>query len=170
MTDMDQWLVRTSKNWIAGPYPRSQLCEMIQNGHLTLHDEVCAANGYWIYLHESEEVKKLIGIDVPLPRGDSNEEVTETQADSDDDTTDTEIRASGLQDSSDSNDFQDPSDFGTTFKRSSSHKQKPSDPEYYSRVEIMGQIERPSFWKGFIWILIFTTGLMLFLMFQFVKF
>src|SRR5688500_16240212 len=74
---MDQWLVRTSKNLIAGPYTKDQICQLIRDGQLTHQDEVCRANDYWITLHEREEVLRLLGIEMPKAAGE--EEVTETQ-------------------------------------------------------------------------------------------
>ncbi|MBC7693756.1 MAG: hypothetical protein H7222_18465 [Methylotenera sp.] len=76
MTDQHLWLIRTSKNHIMGPLPRLALCEKIQNGGLVLQDEICPANGYWIYLHESEEVSRHLGI---LPKPLDSEESTETE-------------------------------------------------------------------------------------------
>jgi hypothetical protein len=75
---MDQWLIRTSQNLVAGPYTREQVCQLIRDGQLGLQDEFCAANGYWIYVHEREEVKRVLGVDVP--RGaPTDDEITETQ-------------------------------------------------------------------------------------------
>jgi hypothetical protein len=77
--DINQWLVRTAQNWIAGPYTREQTAQMILEGKLSLEDEVCAASGYWIYLHEREEILKHLNIEVPRMVEKSEEEVTETQ-------------------------------------------------------------------------------------------
>jgi hypothetical protein len=74
---MDQWLVRTSANLVAGPYSRDQVCELIKGGQLVHQDEVCAANGFWFFLHEQEEVRKQLGVDMPKTAA-SEEEVTET--------------------------------------------------------------------------------------------
>ncbi len=77
-TTADHWLVRTAHNLIAGPYTREQVCTLIRDGQLTHQDEVCHARGYWITLHEREEVKKQLGVDVPHAAGSTDEEVTET--------------------------------------------------------------------------------------------
>jgi len=74
----DQWLIRTADNRLAGPYSREQVCGLIRDGRLTHQDEVCSANGYWIYLHEREEVRKLLGIDMPKPPRGADDEVTQT--------------------------------------------------------------------------------------------
>ncbi len=77
---MDQWLVRTAQNWIAGPYTRAQVCDLVKQGKLSLQDEVCTANGYWFYLHEREEVLGQLGIEVPRQKkARSDDEITETQ-------------------------------------------------------------------------------------------
>jgi hypothetical protein len=80
---MDQWLVRTSQNWIAGPYSKQQVIQMLKEEKLTLQDEVCRANHYWFFLHEKEEVLAQIGIEFPfLNSGDADNEITETQTES----------------------------------------------------------------------------------------
>jgi hypothetical protein len=90
---MEQWLVRTAKNWIAGPYTKDQVCKMILGGQLSLHDEVCSANGYWIFIHERNEVRDQLGIEVPKQPSTEGDETTETQKPykDDDDPTDPEI-------------------------------------------------------------------------------
>jgi len=75
---MDQWLIRTAQNWIAGPYTKDQVRKMVLEGQLTLQDEVCSGNGYWVYLHERDEVLKQLGVEVPKSPGHA-EEITETQ-------------------------------------------------------------------------------------------
>lgn len=79
---MDQWLVRTSQNIIAGPYTKEQVLHLVRDGQLGTQDEVCPANGYWFFLHETEEVTRQLGISVPRALGD-DEEVTETQTQTD---------------------------------------------------------------------------------------
>jgi hypothetical protein len=75
---MDQWLVRTHNNVIAGPFNKDQVVQLIREGKLSHQDEVCCANEYWIALHERDEVMKQLGVEVPKATlGD--EEVTETQ-------------------------------------------------------------------------------------------
>lgn len=80
----DEWLVRTTQNVIAGPYTQAQVLALIQDRKLGHHDEVCPASGYWFCLHEQEEVKKLLGIELPPEKSESTgEEITETQTDVD---------------------------------------------------------------------------------------
>ena len=74
---VDQWLIRTADNWLAGPYLKEQVRRMVVEGKLTLQDEVCQGNSYWIYLHEYAEVQKLLGVQVPKSAG--GDEITETQ-------------------------------------------------------------------------------------------
>jgi hypothetical protein len=75
---MAQWLIRTAENVIAGPYEREQVCQLIRDGELNYQDEVCQSNGYWIYLHERDEVLRQLGVEVPKPAAPQGEEVTET--------------------------------------------------------------------------------------------
>jgi hypothetical protein len=77
MEKIDQWLIRTADNWIAGPYPKEQVRKMVLEGKLGLQDEVCPANSYWLFLHEYAEIQKALGIQIPKVR--SGEEITETQ-------------------------------------------------------------------------------------------
>lgn len=75
---MEQWLIRTAKNWIGGPYSQEQVRAMILDGTLGIQDEICPANGYWILLHESKEVFDHLGIEIPRIQGDSDE-ITENE-------------------------------------------------------------------------------------------
>ncbi|MEK6578503.1 MAG: hypothetical protein AABZ55_04690 [Bdellovibrionota bacterium] len=79
---MDQWLVRTSRNRITGPFPRDHVLHMIKKGELTAEDEVCLANHYWFYLHEDEEVFSQLGIEIasaPVVPTTLDDDVTVTQ-------------------------------------------------------------------------------------------
>ena len=76
------WLVRTSKNRILGPFPKTELCVKISRGDYEVEDEVCAANRYWLGLHEKAELGRQLGVEVPK----------KTRSDKQgDETTDTEI-------------------------------------------------------------------------------
>jgi hypothetical protein len=77
---MEQWLIRTAKNWITGPYSKEQVCKKIQEGSLELQDEVCPSNGYWILLHERKEIFDQLGVEVPRAENIS-EDVTENEID-----------------------------------------------------------------------------------------
>lgn len=79
MEASELWLVRTQSNWIAGPYSKDQVVKMVQTGELGLQDEVCRSNSYWIHLHEREELKEQLGVEVPRAPRKHGEEVTETQ-------------------------------------------------------------------------------------------
>ena len=77
---MNEWLTRTANNQILGPFAQSEICHKIERGDLKLQDEVCSANGYWFYLHEAEEVKAQLGIQVPRLRNQgAYDEITQTQ-------------------------------------------------------------------------------------------
>jgi hypothetical protein len=84
----DQWLIRTAENQITGPFTRNQVCQFIQQGKLQLNDEVCNANTFWVYLHEHDEIKKQLGIEVPRHLYTNPQEVTLTQTDTDVERTD----------------------------------------------------------------------------------
>ena len=75
---MSQWLVRTAQNWIAGPYSKDQVCQMILSGQISLQDEVCLENSYWIYVHERGEIQEQLGIQPPLEPSTEGDETTET--------------------------------------------------------------------------------------------
>jgi len=79
---LNQWLVRTAENFVAGPYTRDQIRQLMRESQLGLQDEVCQANGYWIYLHEKEEVVRHLGADTIQWLGESGEEITLTQTES----------------------------------------------------------------------------------------
>ena len=78
---MDQWLARNASNFISGPYTRQEVIALIESRKLGLDDEVCPGNGYWIFLHEHQELQKQLGVTVPRydRKKDAEEEVTETQ-------------------------------------------------------------------------------------------
>jgi hypothetical protein len=87
----DQWLVRTAENRISGPYSRQQIRELIERGQLQLNDEVCQANTYWFYLHEHDEIRKQLGMELPKELYANPEEATQTEE------TDTEITDPNMQ-------------------------------------------------------------------------
>lgn len=84
---VDAWLVRTEKNFLSGPFPAQKVREMIQSGELGYQDEVSSAHGYWFYIHEVDEVKKQLGIDVPRDKSREvpSEDATLTEFDLDED-------------------------------------------------------------------------------------
>ena len=77
MENTAEWLIRTAQNQIIGPLSRAELCTRIQSGKLNLQDEICPANGYWIFLHEHSEVLRLLGL--TMKPGVDHDEVTQTQ-------------------------------------------------------------------------------------------
>jgi len=73
-----EWLVRTHKNNILGPFTKEEVKELIAEGKLNHKDEICPSNSFWICLYETEEIKKRLGISPPpKPHGD-DEEITQT--------------------------------------------------------------------------------------------
>lgn len=75
----EEWLVRTEKNFLSGPFPKEKVIQMIQQGQLGPQDEVCRGSHYWIYLHEREEVLNQLGVEMPRRPVEDDEEITETQ-------------------------------------------------------------------------------------------
>src|SRR5258707_349518 len=104
------WLVRTAQNEIAGPYTVEQIKQLVGGGQLTLQDENCPANGYWIFLHGKEEVLKLLGLQFPRAGIDeSTETQTETLTE-----TETETETTPADGSPDDAPFPDLQDVGGT--------------------------------------------------------
>jgi hypothetical protein len=188
---VDQWLVRTANNWIAGPYSVDQVCQMVRDGKLVLQDEICLANKYWVYLHEREEVKQLLGIEVPKAHPGSDDEVTETEMVMEDGPTDpgipmpaeeslTENTAvihtaalKGLKSNSSSppkksthSKAHSGSQHRSTRSSASSgvgvsnHRLVASSQSFH-QVEIMGQMEKPSFWRGLAWVLVASSAVLI---------
>src|SRR6185437_4193941 len=92
-----RWLIRSAENRITGPYSLDQVRGMIQHGQLQLSDELCDANTYWFYLHEKDEVRSQLGIELPQQLFTRKaEDGTDTQTDTtslDDEITPTPSRA-----------------------------------------------------------------------------
>jgi hypothetical protein len=145
---MDQWLIRTSENKIAGPYTKEQVCRLISEGKLTVLDEVCPANGYWIYLNEKQEVLKYLGVEIQGEAPANDEEITETETSYEKSPTDpTGPFAS------------------TTVVPSSSNQKRKVDPE--APVESIN--EESSISKGWVWLLVLVVGLTLVLVRYFLE-
>jgi hypothetical protein len=190
---IDQWMIRTAENWIAGPYLREQVCKMILERKLALEDEVCSANGYWIYLHEREEILRHLGVEVPQAPHEAGEEITETQTQTIEDSTDPALHETverlqrledGLIASSTENtavidtaSLRSPAKRKEDPKRAEDHKKKEERRKEIFRIvakplpqiEVKGHIEAPSLWKGFVWVLLAATGLVLLLMIRLLK-
>jgi hypothetical protein len=76
-----RFLVRTKENRISGPFEKDELAERVAKGELRELDEICESNGYWIYLHERAESKRMLGVELPRKKAkdDLHEEQTETE-------------------------------------------------------------------------------------------
>ncbi len=152
------WLIRTARNEISLPTPETDLKKLIISGKLTHRDEVCRANGYWFFLHESDEVQKHLGIEI------SPELLTIPNTD--DDLTATEIEKS-LPSQPSIPDLQpilskpdDPVRNRALLEFQNTHieETKPSQP---FRPQIMGKLanlERASLWKTAIVLLLFVIA------------
>ncbi len=73
------FLIRTKENRIFGPFPKEEVVARIERGELRELDEVCPANGYWIYLHERGESMEMLGIELAHTIESGGEEITETE-------------------------------------------------------------------------------------------
>jgi hypothetical protein len=60
-----QWLVRTEKNQILGPFSKEVLQEMVQTRQVSQRDEVCESLGYWIAIEQTDELFKCLGVKYP---------------------------------------------------------------------------------------------------------
>lgn len=70
-------MIRTKENVLSGPFPKEEIVQRVLSGQLREADEVCAGDGYWIYLHERLESRALLGVDLPRTE-EFHEEATET--------------------------------------------------------------------------------------------
>ena len=59
------WLVRTEKNRVIGPFSKKILQEMVTSGKLSPQDEVCESTRFWIPLHNKEELLENLGVSLP---------------------------------------------------------------------------------------------------------
>lgn len=53
-------MIRTRSNHLLGPISKEKLVELMENGSIHTDDEICAGNGYWFYLRETDLVNKYI--------------------------------------------------------------------------------------------------------------
>jgi hypothetical protein len=186
----DLWLVRTPENRIVGPFPKTEVCRLIQAGELGPQDEVCRADHYWFSLHETEECDAQLGVRPqakkakrgPPGSAGAEEEITETQTE----VPEGEVAAAPGE----FDDIPDlPTDAGGTqgtavvrrAKRRSAAKsfgaQAPGgDPARLPlrassasaaapmKVSVRGisRVERPSIWKSAAWVLVLLAGLLVY--------
>jgi hypothetical protein len=75
---MSLWLIRTHRNELLGPVSREELITQIREGQVTVEDEICASNHYWIHLDERDEVASQLGIEIPRAKRRDGEEITLT--------------------------------------------------------------------------------------------
>ncbi|MEK6706604.1 MAG: hypothetical protein AABZ06_12540 [Bdellovibrionota bacterium] len=171
---VDQWLARTTKNAILGPFNREQICALIRHGELGLQDEVCCGNSYWFYLHEQDEVAMQLGILISNSVASTDEEITETQTktllESSDEIAELE-EVTPVDNSSTAilgnralREFQAKSTPAKdTLKLVSPSSAPPPAGEVLLRtsglpphVHVLGKIEKPSMWRGFAYVLILS--------------
>jgi hypothetical protein len=54
------WLIRTKNNHLLGPVSKEKIIELIENGSLKGDDEICSANGFWIFIREKELLERYL--------------------------------------------------------------------------------------------------------------
>lgn len=59
------WLVRTRELRLLGPFEEEQLKLMVARGELHPQDEIRRGDGYWIFLREADELKRMLGVELP---------------------------------------------------------------------------------------------------------
>lgn len=180
----DQWLIRTARNVIVGPYPRDKIRELILEGKLEVEDEVCPANGYWFSLHESEEVLRQLGIRPPISQSENDVTKTGMQpggressfpempelvdvGEGNDEISRAAIFRRGFKSfggrKSDSGEASSPGataagGFGTTMASGAADRYTLPTPEEGSsgapKIQIFPVIERPRYLQAFIWLLL----------------
>lgn len=155
---MNQWLIRTTDNWIAGPYTKEQIKEMILSGKLSPQDEICAANHYWISIHERDEIKLQLGIEPPPALSPDDEEITENNTFlSDDEPTDPQITApSSLRegDSTENTKVIHTKALNPSPDLKNQRPQRPLATPIPQKVHIRGKKEGSSLWKSLAWLLV----------------
>lgn len=152
---MSLWLIRTALNEIQGPMAPEEVRKLITDGKLGLQDEICPANGYWILLHEREEVKRWLGIDVPFSVSDANEEATDTQTETLTDRTEVEPVLVAV-----------PKPAGNAAQAGSSMMRNlPPRPLHLPPKAI----ERASFWQGIAWVLVTGVALVLYVVLKLIR-
>jgi hypothetical protein len=71
-----QWLIRSEKREIFGPYSREELQSMVRTGKWNARDEIALSGERWIFIQDAEELKKQLGVEAPRQAVDSEEEKT----------------------------------------------------------------------------------------------
>ncbi len=157
---MDQWLIRTVQNRIAGPFTKDQVVKLVLDHKLGLQDEICPANGYWVYLYERDEVIKYLGVEYPVSKdGEHKEDVTETEiVTSSDDTTDPGLDFRRRQ-------MQANGQVRSTAKRPASLTQRPSE----IRTSIDPDPEGSDSYKSWFALLVIVLGIVLLLAYYFME-
>lgn len=64
---INQWMVRRKDCSFLRPMHKDALIKKIETGELMPDDEICQSAGYWVFLQDASEVRKLLG-DIKLDR------------------------------------------------------------------------------------------------------
>jgi hypothetical protein len=155
---------------ILGPFSKGEVCGMITEGALGLQDEVCLAGNYWIYLHEHEEVKKQLGVEIAQAQFVSDDEVTLTQTE----TLNAITAAQAELGDNEATAMFSRSTMAASSGTASAPAPAADDHEYeeitppkprpqlkiprLEKVFVIGQIEKVSFWRGVAWTLMILIG------------
>lgn len=54
------WLIRTKNNHILGPVSKDKIKELLKSGSIKGDDEICCANGFWMYVRERELLDQYV--------------------------------------------------------------------------------------------------------------
>jgi hypothetical protein len=158
-------MIRTAENLITGPYSTEEIRSLVREGKLRPQDEICQANDYWIFLHESDELIKKLGVALPAgswKRG-SNDDITETETETETVTATPTGRPRAEAPIPDLPDLP-PEGSGSTVTRAMSRAQ--------TKIHIphaIGQIERSSAWKGLAFLLMVASGVIVLLVIRLLK-
>ncbi len=60
MSNDIKWMIRTKHNHLLGPISKSKLLELLDSKSLDSDDELCAGNGYWFKVKESEYIDRFV--------------------------------------------------------------------------------------------------------------
>jgi len=155
----ERWLVRTAKNQILGPWSRDDLRKKILSGELEAQDEVCRANTYWIFLHESEELYSALSVRLPPVHG---ADVTEpgVTADTVNPAPPAAPQLQVYREEENDGGTSMISGHGAPSVAPSAESNLRRVPQQQPRIQVLGKIEKPSLWRGVGWILL-TSALII---------
>jgi hypothetical protein len=147
---MTQWLVRTVRNKIEGPFSIEVVRQMITEGKLGVQDEVCPSGGYWFGLHEEREVNETFGVRVPRSKVQADQTQTETEVEKTDpdlDRTDPDRKAPG-----------EARPAAAVVQIGSVAENAQNKPGYASAIYKTRSEAKIGAWRSLIWVLLLAIG------------